>query len=44
MVVDMCKTYSIIQFKRLFYKFLIVENKNLYVEKIIVINKANLKK
>ena len=44
MVVDMCKTYSIIQFKRLFYKFLIVENKNLYVEKIKVINKANLKK
>ena len=40
----MCKTYSIIQFSRLFYKFLGVENKFFDVEKKIVINKANLSK
>ncbi len=40
----MCKTYSIIQFIRLFYKFLGVENKNFNVENEKVINKANLRK
>ena len=30
--VDKCKTYSIIQFYRLFYKFLPVENKKFNVE------------
>lgn len=32
MVVEKCKTYSIIQFMRLFYKFLAVENKKITVE------------
>ena len=40
----MCKTYSIIQFKRLFYKFLAVENKKIDVENYKVINKPNISK
>ncbi len=44
MVVDLCKTYSIIQFIRLFYKFFPVENKKIDVEKFKVINKANFRK
>ena len=40
----MCKTYSIIQFTRLFYKFLGVENKFFNVEKKKVINKPNFNK
>ncbi len=44
MVVDLLKTYSIIQFIRLFYKFLAVENKKSGVEKFKVINRANFRK
>ncbi len=40
----MCKTYFIIQFIRLFYKFFPVENKKSGVEKFKVINKANFRK
>ena len=40
----MCKTYSIIQSVRLFYKFLCVDNKKLDVENEKVINKANISK
>ncbi len=40
----MCKTYSIIQFYRLFYKLFPVENKKLHVEKFKVINEPNFRK